>query len=75
MLLRKILLAGLATILSACASLGNGTLPTKPVLTIERLPNGGLCMDRDNAGKLGLYILELEAAAAQGVANGQACIR
>lgn len=33
--------------------------PTKPTLQIESY-NGGICLDKDNASKLGIYILELE---------------
>ena len=35
--------------------------PAKPVLEIERLPDGGIMMDRDNAFELFRYIIELEA--------------
>lgn len=34
--------------------------PTKPTLTIQQ-NNGGICLDKDNAAKLGVYILELES--------------
>lgn len=34
--------------------------PTKPKLTISKQPDGGMCLDKENATKLGTYILELE---------------
>lgn len=36
--------------------------PTKPTLQIIKRDDGGLCLDRENASKLGAYILELENA-------------
>jgi hypothetical protein len=36
--------------------------PTKPTLKIEPRSDGGFCVDKDNASKLGIYILELERA-------------
>jgi hypothetical protein len=34
--------------------------PTKPALQVIPQSDGGICLNRDNAAKLGAYILELE---------------
>lgn len=34
--------------------------PTRPTLKIEPYSNGGMCLDKENARKLGVYIWELE---------------
>ena len=60
----RTLLAGLAiTFLTAC--LGNPVrpiAPTKPSLDVIQMEDGSMCMDAENAEKLGIYILELERA-------------
>lgn len=38
------------------------TKPSKPTLTIIKRDDGGICLDKENASKLGTYILELENA-------------
>jgi hypothetical protein len=56
---KKTLLIGILLILTACQT--QQTLqPTKPHLTIQKQADGGICLDKDNAAKLGVYILELE---------------
>jgi len=35
-------------------------MPTKPMLDVTVTDDGGFCLDRENAAKLGAYILELE---------------
>ena len=62
--LQKILLAGLISI-SVMACLGNPVrpiAPTKPSLDVIQMEDGSMCMDAENAEKLGIYILELERA-------------
>jgi hypothetical protein len=57
--LKKTLLIGSLTILiSACQS--QQIKPTKPALQINPQNDGGICLTRENAAKLGAYILELE---------------
>jgi hypothetical protein len=53
---KLILLLGLSLILMGCVT----TRPTKPTLEVKAQPDGGICLDRANAAKLGAYILELE---------------
>ena len=50
------LLLGGVLALAACES-----LPTKPTLNVIERDDGGICLDREDAAKLGHYILELEA--------------
>ena len=59
---QKILLVGLLSIfLVACLSNPiRRAVPTKPTLEITILEDGGMCLDKDGAEKLGVYILELE---------------
>lgn len=56
----KILPTGLLVILTACQTTPPTKLPTKPTLTIQKQTDGGICLDKTNAAKLGEYILELE---------------
>lgn len=57
--LRLILLIGLTSILMGCQTHQTKPKPAKPTLIIQ--PNkGGICLDKENAVKLGTYILELE---------------
>ena len=58
MSLRKTLLISLAIILMACQP--HMIRPTKPTLQIIPRNDGGICLDRENAAKLGAYIIELE---------------
>ncbi|CAB5212600.1 hypothetical protein UFOVP194_33 [uncultured Caudovirales phage] len=58
MKLKTILAAGLLLILVGCQPIL--VKPTKPILKIEQRADGGFCVDRENASKLGDYILELE---------------
>ena len=37
--------------------------PIKPILTIDLREDGGICLDAENAARLGHYILGLERAA------------
>lgn len=55
---KLILLLGLSLILMGCNH--QPTKPTKPTLEVKAQPDGGICLDRANAAKLGAYILELE---------------
>lgn len=55
--LRAILLIGFTITLMACQT--PRPKPTKPTLIIQP-NNGGICLDKENAVKLGTYILELE---------------
>ena len=55
---KLILLLGSMVILAGCNH--QPTKPTKPTLEIKAQPDGGFCVDRANAAKLGAYILELE---------------
>lgn len=55
---KLILLLGLSLILMGCVT--QPTRPTKPTLEVKAQPDGGICLDRANAAKLGAYILELE---------------
>lgn len=60
---RMILVAGLLATSAGCNSLPvaeKQPAPTKPTLTVEVRSDGGMCLDRENAEKLGVYILELE---------------
>ena len=34
--------------------------PNKPTLKVNKLPDGGISLDRQNAKELGKYILDLE---------------
>lgn len=36
--------------------------PTKPKLTIIKREDGGMCLNKEDTAKLGVYILELENA-------------
>lgn len=38
----------------------NPIKPTKPNLMVNKQPNGGMCLDKENTKALGNYILELE---------------
>ena len=50
----------LLTILMGCQTQPTiNQRPTKPTLKIQP-NNGGICLDKENAQKLGAYILELE---------------
>lgn len=62
--LQKILLAGLISIsVMACLSTPKRLIaPTKPSLDVIQMEDGSMCMDAENAEKLGIYILELERA-------------
>lgn len=55
---KKTLPIGLLIILTACQQIP--TKPTKPTLQIQKQIDGGICLTKDNAAKLGEYILELE---------------
>jgi hypothetical protein len=54
----KTLVIGLLVILTACQQIP--IKPTKPTLQIQKQIDGGICLSKDNAAKLGEYILELE---------------
>jgi len=56
----KALPIGLLIILMGCQQIPIKTKPTKPTLQINAQSDGGICLDRYNAIKLGEYILELE---------------
>lgn len=64
MKLKVILLIGLSIILMGCMTTSKPQMvkPTKPKLIILRHTDGGICLDKENATKLGTYILELENA-------------
>ena len=53
------LLTFMCIILMACQTHQVKPKPTKPTLIIQP-NNGGICLDKVNAVKLGTYILELE---------------
>lgn len=53
------LLVGSLIILAGCVH--QPTKPTKPTLVINAQPDGGFCVDKENAAKLGTYILQLES--------------
>ena len=55
----KILPIGLLVILTACQQMPQKK-PTKPTIQIQKQVDGGICLDRDNAAKLGEYIMDLE---------------
>lgn len=60
----KILLAGLAITLVACTQAQEPMRPpspAKPTLNIIQMPDGGMCMDKNNTELLGEYIMQLEA--------------
>lgn len=46
--------------LTACQTNQIQTKPPKPKLVIQRQDNGGICLDKENAVKLGTYIQALE---------------
>jgi hypothetical protein len=50
----------LMVILTACQQIPIQKKPTKPTLQIQKQVDGGICLDRGNAEKLGAYIIELE---------------
>jgi len=58
MTFRMILLAGLTLILMGCQ-----TMPAKPLKpkleSLKRMPDGGMCLDRQDTLDLGRYIQEL----------------
>lgn len=58
----KTLPIGLLVILTtACQQMPQTQIkPTKPTLQIQKQIDGGICLDKDNAARLGEYILELE---------------
>ena len=57
--LKIILLIGSLTILAlGCQT--QQIKPTKPTLQITPQNDGGICLNRESAAKLGAYILELE---------------
>ena len=64
---KPILLAGLVSTLAAlpgaachqCPRMPDR--PPKPTLVIEKMPDGGIRLDKENSVKLGNYILDLEA--------------
>jgi len=61
--LRVILLSGLViTSLTGCIHGQVSTKPPvpKPTLVVTSSPDGGICLDKENAIKLGGYILQLE---------------
>lgn len=57
--LRAILLSGLIgiSLVGCCTQM---IKPSKPTLQINKLPDGGISLDKQNATELGKYILELE---------------
>ncbi|MAY72049.1 MAG: hypothetical protein CME82_11420 [Halomonas sp.] len=61
---RKALLIGLTIILTGCVTTECPTMPakpTKPTLeSIQQTSEGGMILSKDDAQKLGIYILELE---------------
>jgi hypothetical protein len=59
-----ILLGGLLIISPGCLTTRcpeMPTKPTKPTIQVQPLPDGGISLDRENATKLGSYILDLES--------------
>ena len=64
--LRIPLLAGSLVILAGCGLNPVVELPkqpTKPRLDVLELPDGGICLNRDNAERLGRYVIDLERTA------------
>lgn len=59
--LKKILLVGL-TAISTVACHSQQIRPTKPTLQVIPQSDGGICLTKENAVKLGTYILELESS-------------
>ena len=55
----KTLPIGLLVILTACQQMPQKK-PTKPTIQIQKQVDGGICLTKDNAAKLGEYIIELE---------------
>jgi len=58
--LALILLAGLSSTLTGCATKPMRQKPTVPDLKVVEQGDGGMCLDRENTEKLGNYIIELE---------------
>lgn len=59
------LLLGSLTILAGCGLdpvIELPKQPTKPRLEVLELPDGGICLNRENAGRLGQYVIDLERA-------------
>ena len=51
-------------VVTACAPIQrqtrHSTAPVKPVIQIEVMADGGMCLDRDETEKLGLYLIQVE---------------
>lgn len=67
MKLKVILLVGsLLTLAAACNTVQqnpmNKQIVTKPTLEVQTRTDGGICLDKENASKLGAYIQQLEEA-------------
>ena len=57
---KPLLLIGLMVTLTACQPCPQMIKPSKPTLKVNKLSDGGISLDRQNATELGKYILELE---------------
>lgn len=55
----KVISMAILIMLTACQQIPQKK-PTKPTLQIQKQIDGGICLDRDNAAKLGEYIIDLE---------------
>ena len=53
-----LLISSLTISMAACQT--QQIRPTKPALQVIPQSDGGICLNRENAVKLGTYILELE---------------
>ena len=64
MMFTKTLLIGLMIILTGCVATECPTMPAKPTKpkleSIQQTSEGGMILSKDDAQKLGIYILELE---------------
>jgi hypothetical protein len=61
MMTRKLpLLIGLIITLMGCQPCPQMIKPSKPTFKVNKLPDGGISLDKQNATELGKYIIELE---------------
>lgn len=58
MILLSFFLITLAGCVPTCPQIPS--LPTKPALNVQKAIDGGIILSKDDAAKLGVYIIELE---------------
>lgn len=60
MIWKPLLLLGLIVTLMGCQPCQQMIKPSKPTLKVNKLSDGGISLDKQNAVELGKYILNLE---------------